>query len=116
MKRVLSIVCVAVLLFSVLCLAGCGMDGTYKITKIYAAGVEIKPASLGYGDAQLEIRGNKANLTGIEGSSGTLTIDTKEKTMSGGSTVIPYEEEENKVTLNMSSMGMEYKLVFEKQG
>ena len=89
MKRVVSLVCVAALLFSVLCLAGCGIDGTYKMTQVIAADGTSSDWSK---ESTLTIKGKTATSTNLMGYGETITyeVDTEKKELSAGETKWSY--------------------------
>lgn len=99
MKRVISIVCVAVLIVSMLALAGCGMDGTY-----------VGMQSGNKGDV-LIIKGN--TLTYTEGGDDTAIgiIDKKSKTITIDGDVFSYQISGKNLTVFSGSDSM----VFVKQ-
>lgn len=116
MKRAISITCAAVLLFSMICLVGCGgsIDGSYKLVEFTADG-EDAMRELGDAMITLEVNGTTATMMGTDDISGNsseqLTVDTKNQLMTDdtGSSV-PYTVEGNRLSLH----GNGYVMVFEK--
>ena len=109
MKRVVAIVCVAVLLFSAMSLAGCGMNGTYKLVGQTYLGVSVNISDV---NGIMTIEGNTATFTGVNEISGGATIDDKAKTITeGDGDTWTYSKDGKRLTLRKNNST----LIFEKQ-
>lgn len=117
MKRVISIACAAILLASVLCLAGCGgenIDGSYTLVEFTVDG-EDNMSELGGATISLDVKGDTAVMSGIKELTGEdeqkLTVDTEKKTMTDATgSSAPYRTEGNRLIVEPSGI----KMVFEK--
>ena len=110
MKRVVSIVCVAVLLFSAVCLAGCGMNGTYKLVGETYLGYSV---NISDANGIMTIDGNTAAFTGVDYiSDGAAVVDDKTKTFTeADGDTWTYSKDGKRLTLRQNNTT----LVFEKQ-
>ena len=116
MKKIISVVCVVLMIFSVLSLSACSgnsLEGTYKLVEMTSGGQDMTSYLSMLGDVILTIKGDKATID-IGGETTQLTVDSKNSAFvdeEGEST--PFTFEDNKLT--MSSSESDSKMVFEKQ-
>lgn len=116
MKRVVSILCVAVLLVSMMALAGCGIDGTYKMVSQTENGKTTDAAALEESGTSytLTIKGETGTMTityGDQSNTTPLTVDTKNKLIIGGGEAISYTTSGKTLILQKNGDTM----TFEKQ-
>lgn len=119
MKKIISILCIAALLISLFCLSGCGISGTYKMTKLNDGIVELSMDDLE--ETTMVISGNKATITGehamITGDANIkeLTVDSNAKKLTGGKDEISYTVEGDTLILEKEGSFGTRKIVLEKQ-
>ena len=121
MKRVLSVLCVAVLLVSMMALAGCGLDGTYKLVEANYQGQVLSSEMLTQAglSGTLVIKGEVATLTTTtngQTNTGTSKIDTKNKMIidSDGKS-LPFTVDGKRISMTVNVQSSAIQMTFEKQ-
>ena len=116
MKKIISVICVVLMLVSVLSLSACSgssLDGTYKLVEMTSGGQDMTSYLSMLGDVILTIQGDKASIE-LSGETTQLTVDSKNSAfidVEGDST--PFTVEGTRLT--MESSQSDSKMVFEKQ-
>lgn len=115
MKKIISVVCIVMMLVGVMSLAACsgGLDGTYNLVEMSSGGQDMTSYLSMIGDVVLTIKGDKATIE-LGGETTELTVDTKNsvfKDETGEST--PFTVEGDRLT--MENPESNSKMVFEKQ-
>lgn len=122
MKKIVSILCIIVMLASVLSLSACGsnsgsnsgtdVSGSYKLIEMVVGGESMNEYLELVGDVILEVNGNKATLTMGEDVT-ELTVDTNAMTFTASGSASHFTVDGNTLTMEEKSAGT--KMVFEKQ-
>lgn len=105
MKKVVSILCVAVMIVMIMSFAACdgsgagaNIDGTYTLTGMTVEGEDYSSYLSLLGDVTLAVSGTTATLTMYEETQ-ELTVDTEAQTMNGNGTSIAYTVSGDTITL-----------------
>lgn len=117
MKRIISVLCLAVMLVMMTGLAACGepkLDGTYKLIELNN-GEEDLTALLDAIDVYMTIKDDHATLTFADQIT-EWEIDTKNGVMRNEEGAeSPYRTEDNLIILENEENGLTQRMVFEKE-
>jgi len=116
MKKIISVICVVLMLISVLSLTACSgnsLDGTYNLVEMSSGGEDMTSYLSMIGDVTLTIKGDKATVV-LGGETTELTVDAKNSVLkdeSGEAT--PFTVEGDRLTMENTESNS--KMVFELQ-
>ena len=116
MKRVISIICVAVLLISLCSLTACKdkkeeLHATYKLVEVSMGKTSIPLENLGYENAMLKFDGDTATMSDFNGMTSTLKVNAEEQTLEDSTSTLSYTIDGKTLTMEGDGLVM----VFEEQ-